>query len=54
MKKLKDTFFYNLMTSGIGLLFILMTLTLLVFRDGCSKKKVVQMQEDIIYIKPNN
>jgi len=53
MKNIKNTFFYNLWDNILKYLLAAIIL-IWIFHDGCPRNdKVVQMKEDVIYIKPN-
>jgi hypothetical protein len=55
MTKFKDTFFYNLVTSIPFKLFIFIIALVLMgmyIETRNNHKKVIQMQEDVLYIHP--
>ena len=56
MKKinLKETFFFRLFTNIPGILFIVIVVLLIIFRDFSCNRKVVKMKEDVMYIKPTS
>lgn len=51
--KIKDTFAYSLW-DVFGKWILAIIILLFIFHDGCPRKKVVKMKEDVLYIKPTN
>ena len=53
INKFKESFFYNLISCGLGWAVIIFAAFIIVFHDFSCDRKVVKMKEDVIYIKPS-